>query len=412
MGGHESTPLPVGMNVSEVNGMMERQQSLFMSVLAGEKDKEHQRSQDAAAQHAAILAKVDEERKATAALLQSAQNQQLQISKAADQRYADMLAKMNEERQQNKNYNEKMFKLQAQNLASVRNEEAKKLQVLMERMERFQEITKTYEKDKEEGLRAAMELQTQVHDLEKEKLDWKKAELDRTERLMRDTPPPFALKKKPPHNTPLFSEDYPCFAIVGKSGSGKSSLVNALTGTNARKVSSLTETTGYQAESSAKRQKTGTEGGAEMEPPPVFWTMPTGTEVALFDRPGVGAAIGGGPEFIQKQGLRYWTGVIVTVDSRAVAEEAKIYAICRELKTPVIVARNWVVQHFAQEKETSTLTGDNFNEQNAIVTIRDYLTEIGMEGEKALMVDTKHTDMYEFAGLKHWIANLSKLSNK
>jgi len=93
---------------------------------------------------------------------------------------------------------------------------------------RLQHLAQVADEDKEKAAKLAMEAQAQVKKLEEERKDWKEAEEKRKDTLMKDTPPPFALKIEPPKNSPLFTDEYPCFAICGRNGTGKSSFINAI----------------------------------------------------------------------------------------------------------------------------------------------------------------------------------------
>merc|ERR1712122_56189 len=244
---------------------------------------------------------------------------------------------------------------------------------MLENQKMIQDLVKLAQEDPELAEEKAKEWKDKVEALEKEKEDWAAAEKAKSEELMKESPPPFALMKNPPSTDPLLTQDYPCFAVMGKAGTGKSSLINAIArycgkgGAPPCRVFAAGEGQGVL--------------DSNPEPPPVFLVLPNGVNVAFFDRPGVGAAHGGGPKYIQDQGLKWWTGVIVIVDSRVGTEDAVLNRVCQEIKTPVIVVRNKLEQDLKREIETVKLTGEQVDEDSFKRKCLDYMRrpEVGIE---------------------------------
>merc|ERR1719336_1258525 len=137
-------------------------------------------------------------------------------------------------------------------------------------MKRMSELVNLAKEDPDLALARTKEWQDKVEALEKEREDWAAAEKAKSEKLMKESPPPFALMKNPPNTEPLFTEEYPCFAVMGKAGTGKSSLINAIAkhcgkGTPPRppcKVTAGGECQGVL--------------DPNPEPPPVFIVLPNG----------------------------------------------------------------------------------------------------------------------------------------
>jgi len=220
---------------------------------------------------------------------------------------------------------------------------------------------------------------------------------------MKESPPPFALMKDPPKTVPLFTETYPCFAVMGKAGTGKSSLINAIAkycgkGTTALpppcRVCAVGECQGVL--------------DSNPEPPPVFTVLPNGVNAAFFDRPGVGAAHGGGPKYIQDQGLKWWTGVIVVVDSRVDTEDVVLNRVCQEIKTPVIVVRNKLEEDLKKEIEVAQVTGKRVDEDSFKTECLEYmrLPKVGIE--EAYLIDTKYPKKHDFQKMLSWLEQHSK----
>merc|ERR1712012_1425210 len=99
---------------------------------------------------------------------------------------------------------------------------------MLENQKMIQDLVKLAQEDPDLAEEKAKEWKDKVEALEKEKEDWAAAEKAKSEKLMKESPPPFALMKNPPSTDPLLTQDYPCFAVMGKAGTGKSSLINAI----------------------------------------------------------------------------------------------------------------------------------------------------------------------------------------
>jgi len=290
---------------------------------------------------------------------------------------------------------------------AAENAKLKSLQDQMAELAKIAELAKT---DKAEAARQGALLSAKIAKLETEKLNWKQAEEEKTEKLMKESPPPFALRKNPPADKPLYTEDYPCFAIMGRNGTGKSSMINTLTG--AYKRPSGTKSGAKRQKTEAKHLQVGALTETTMgEPPPVFMKTSGGTTIALFDRPGHGAKAtanaGNTQNFIAEQGLKWWTGVVLLTDRASVPEETLIFQLCQSIETPILVARNKIVEDLQKEKEEKEFTGEEFTEEKAITQIRDHLDEIQMDGKAAKMVDAHHPDQYQFNELVEWLEKLS-----
>jgi len=309
------------------------------------------------------------------------------------------------DRRENKEINEKlMLKLQEKE-ERAKAEQQNQLEMfqatMLENQRMMQELVKLAQEDPDLAEEKAKEWQAKVEALEKEKEDWAAAEKAKGEQLMKESPPPFALMKNPPKTEPLLTEEYPCYAVMGKAGTGKSSLINALA-----KYCGKPGPPPCQV-FAAK------EGHLEdREPAPVFFTLPNGANVALFDRPGVGAAIGGGNKYIQDQGLKWWTGVIVSVDSRVGTEDAVLNRVCQEIKTPVIVVRNKFEEDLKKEIETAQFMGQKVDESSFKEDCRDYMRrpEVGMED--VCIIDTNYPEKHDFQKLLSWIEQHSKKISK
>merc|ERR1712012_648219 len=216
---------------------------------------------------------------------------------------------------------------------------------------------------------------------------------------MMESPPPFALMQNPPNAEPLYTETYPCFAVMGKAGTGKSSIINAL----AKHCGKLGPPPCRVACSRNITQE---------QPPPVFITLPNGVSIAFFDRPGAGAVTGGGNKFVQDQGLKWWTGVIVSVDSRVGLEDAVINRVCEEIKTPVIVVRNKFEEDLKKDIETKQFMGQRVDEASFEAECRDYMRkpEVGMN--EVCIIDTGFPEKYDFPKVLSWLEKHSKKVSK
>lgn len=318
------------------------------------------------------------------------------------------MRKLEADRRESKEINEKlMLKLQEKE-ERAKAEQQNQLEMfqatMLENQRMMQELVKLAQEDPDLAEEKAKEWQVKVEALEKEKEDWAAAEKAKSEQLMKESPPPFALMMNPPSTEPLLTGQYPCFAVMGKAGTGKSSLINAIAkycgkgGPPPCRVTAAGECQGVL--------------DANPEPPPVFVVLPNGVNVALFDRPGVGAAHGGGDKYIQDQGLKWWTGVIVSVDSRVGIEDAVLNRVCQEIKTPVIVVRNKVENDLKKEIEVTKLTGEAVDEDSFKMKCRDYMRRPEVGIEDAYLIDTDYTAKYDFQRMLNWFEQHSKKTSK
>lgn len=138
------------------------------------------------------------------------------------------MAKWEEDKRENREINEGLLAKQQQAMEAANNAAQAKLEQMEREMGQFQDVVQAAKEDKEKAAKMAMEAQAEIKKLEEERKDWKKAEEKRKDSLMKDAPPPFALKVEPPKNAPLFTDEYPCFAICGRNGTGKSSFINTI----------------------------------------------------------------------------------------------------------------------------------------------------------------------------------------
>merc|ERR1712012_312819 len=320
----------------------------------------------------------------------------------------DRARQLEADRREKKEINERlMLKLQEKE-ERVKAEQQNQLEMFQKTMQvnqqMMQELVKLAQENPDSAVEKTKEWQAKVEALEKEKEDWAAAERAKSEQLMKESPPPFALMKDPPNTDSLLTQDYPCFAVMGKAGTGKSSLINAIAkycgkwGPPPCRVFAAGEGTGVL--------------DSNPEPAPVFLVLPNGVNVAFFDRPGVGAAHGGGPKYIQDQGLKWWTGVIVSVDSRVGTEDAVLNRVCQEIMTPVIVVRNKMESSLKKEIETAQLTGERVDEDSFKTQCLDYMRrpEIGIEDP--YLIDTDYPQKYDFQKMLRWCEQHSKKIRK
>merc|ERR1712012_969897 len=268
-------------------------------------------------------------------------------------------------------------------------------------MKMMQEMVTLAKEDPELAEEQTREWRAKVEALEKEKEESAAAEKAKNEQLMRESPPPFALMMKPPNTEPLFTETYPCFAVMGKAGTGKSSLINA-----------IAKRCGRPGPPPCQVSHT-REGHLDgRESPPVFITLPNGVSTAFFDRRGAAAVTGGGDKFVQDQGLKWWTGVIVSVDSRVGLEDAVINRVCGEIKTPVIVVRNKFEEDLKKDIETKQFMGQKVDEASFEAECRDYMRkpEVGMN--EVCMIDTGFPEKHDFQKVLSWLEEHSKKFSK
>merc|ERR1719189_3534901 len=127
----------------------------------------------------------------------------------------EFMRRWDQDKQQQIDVNEQLLEMQAQAMQAQQAAELSKLKDLEGRMADLQRIAELAETDKAKAAKEGADLSGKIAKLKNEKLDWKKAEEEKTEKLMKDSPPPFALKKNPPKTQPLYTEEYPCFAIMG-----------------------------------------------------------------------------------------------------------------------------------------------------------------------------------------------------
>merc|ERR1719351_513013 len=128
------------------------------------------------------------------------------------------------DRRENKEINEKlMLKLQEaeeRSKAEQQNQLEMFQKTMLENQKMIQDLVKLAQEDPDLAEEKAKEWKDKVEALEKEKEDWAAAEKAKSEELMKESPPPFALMKNPPNTDPLLTQDYPCFAVMGKAGTG------------------------------------------------------------------------------------------------------------------------------------------------------------------------------------------------
>merc|ERR1719323_1142981 len=170
-----------------------------------------------------------------AALMQSQLDAQRAASREKDNQIQAFMQKMSEDAKNNRAMNEQLLAKQRQQMETQRAHEQQKVQELETRMKDMARIAEIAKTDLDKAAKEGAALSSKIANLEQERLDWKKAEEEKTQKLMKETPPPFALKVDPPKNSPLYSEEYPCFAVMGRNGTGKSSLINAITGGSTQK---------------------------------------------------------------------------------------------------------------------------------------------------------------------------------
>merc|ERR1712012_325317 len=145
---------------------------------------------------------------------------------------------------------------------------------MKENQEMMMDLVKLVREHPDLAVEKTKEWQAKVEALEQEREDWAAAEKAKSEELMKESPPPFALMKNPPNTDSLLTQDYPCFAVMGKAGTGKSSLINAIAkycgkgGAPPCLVSARGECTGVL--------------DSNPEPAPVFLVLPNGVNVAFF----------------------------------------------------------------------------------------------------------------------------------
>jgi len=293
---------------------------------------------------------------------------------------------------------------QVEQLDSARADAERKLKEQEENCQQIQRLMELKEQDVEEAVREASILNEKYQQLEKDKEDWKKAEEEKSEKLMTESPPPFSLRKDPPKMTPLYTHEMACFAVMGRSGTGKSTMINKMAekfGTKVEKLkqSSLAETT----------------MGC---PAPVFLKNSDGRDFAFFDRPGVGLkslqqATGESTDattnFISSQGLKWWTAIILNIDRDATPQEALIYSMCKAIGTPVIVTRNKATETFEKEQHDCKLRGDVYDETQAVQTIEDYIVNsLHVDKDGWLLIDTYHPDRYHWKELVTFLEQYSR----
>lgn len=293
---------------------------------------------------------------------------------------------------------------QVEKLESARADAERKLKEQEEQCQQIERLMEIKEQDVEKAVKEASILNEKYQQLQKDKEDWKKAEEEKSERLMKESPPPFSLRKEPPKMTPLYTHEMACFAVMGRSGTGKSTMINKLAegfGSKVEKLkqSSLAETT----------------MGC---PAPVFLKNSDGRDFALFDRPGVGLkslqqATGESTDattnFISNQGLKWWTAIILNIDRDATPQEALIYSMCKAIGTPVIVTRNKATETLDKEKNDCELCGDVYDETKALQTIEDYITNnLHVDKDGWLLVDTYHTDKFQWKELVAYFEQYSR----
>lgn len=277
----------------------------------------------------------------------------------------------------------------------------RKLKEQEENCATMQKLVELKEKDVDQAVKEATILNEKYQQLEKDKEDWKKAEEEKSEKLMKESPPPLSLRKNPPNMTPLFTHDMACFAVMGRAGTGKSTMINT-----------LAEAFGMPL---PKEKKLKTSSLAETTmgcPAPVFLKNSKGRDFALFDRPGVGLqslkeATGEGDKqtnFISNQGLKWWTAIILNIDRDCTPEEAIIYSMCKAIGTPIIVTRNKATEAFEKEKKDCEKTGEKYDEANALETIETYITNnLHVDPNGWLLIDTLHPDKYEWPQLLEYL---------
>lgn len=268
-----------------------------------------------------------------------------------------------------------------------------------------QRLTKIKGEDSEEVdvVRETMLVLQKYQQLEKAREEWRKAEDNKCEKLMKETPPPYSLRKNPPSMWQLYTHEMACFAVMGRAGTGKTTLVNQ-----------LMEEDSFKNRNQSKLKQSALAEMAMGNPPPVFLKNSDGMDFALFDRPGIGLkalsqAAGGADNttnFIANLGLKWWTAVILVIDRDCTQEDAMIYKICKEIGTPIIVTRNKVSEDLEKEKQDCKTRGEGgvYREYAARRTIEDYITKVlGVEQGGWLLIDTYHPLRFQWDDLVAFI---------
>merc|ERR1712045_750957 len=110
------------------------------------------------------------------------------------------------DRRENKDINEKlMLKLQGKeerSKAEQQNQLEMFQKTMQENQKMIQDLVKLAQEDPDLAEEKAKEWKDKVEALEKEKEDWAAAEKAKSEELMKESPPPFALMKNPPEHRP------------------------------------------------------------------------------------------------------------------------------------------------------------------------------------------------------------------
>nr|XP_003222909.1 PREDICTED: interferon-inducible GTPase 5 [Anolis carolinensis] len=167
-------------------------------------------------------------------------------------------------------------------------------------------------------------------------------------------------------------------AVIGETGTGKSSLVNALRG-----------------------MKTDVEGGAAVTDviqvlnEPTAYVHPEYSDITLWDLPGIGTNEFKSEEYVKNIDLNKYDFFIIVSEIRFTEDDQRLVHAIQKIKRKFVYVRTKVDKSLESERENP-----NFSEEGILKKIRNHycenLTKAGEPSPRVFVISRWHLEMYDF----------------
>ncbi|KAK7903938.1 hypothetical protein WMY93_016545 [Mugilogobius chulae] len=184
-------------------------------------------------------------------------------------------------------------------------------------------------------------------------------------------------------------------AITGESGSGKSSLVNALRG--------IKNNTPGAAPT----------GAVETTMEPTEYTHPQNPKIKIWDLPGIGTTKFPAAKYLKHVGFEKYDFFIIVSNDRFRENDAKLAKEIKTMKKNFYFVRSKIDNTIRDEKESNP----NLNVKELLQVIRNKCTkelvELGIKSPKVFLVSSLKLHLYEFRELSRaFMVDLSELQRE